>query len=53
MLKFAGLNPDDRRAFLEGVVGEDMLGGFNSDPAVKAFGIQVNPIMVEVDEPGY
>jgi len=49
MLKFAGLNPELRRQFLEQVVGDDVLGGFNNDPAVKAFGIQVKTTMVEVE----
>ena len=49
MLKFAGLNPELRRQFLEQVVGDDVLGGFNNDPAVKAFGIQIKTTMVEVE----
>eukprot|EP00878_Enallax_costatus_P011253 GHUV01011750.1.p1 GENE.GHUV01011750.1~~GHUV01011750.1.p1 ORF type:complete len:582 (+),score=200.21 GHUV01011750.1:324-2069(+) len=41
MLQFAGLRPSDRAAYLQQVIERPDLGGFNNDPAVKAFGIQV------------
>jgi eukaryotic translation initiation factor 2C len=41
MLSFAGLKPAARAGYLQDVMSRDDLGGFNSDKAVKAFGIQV------------
>ncbi|KAF8058950.1 AGO1 [Scenedesmus sp. PABB004] len=48
MLRFAGLRPDERGAYLTQVISRDDLGGFNSDPAVRAFGIQVETAMKTV-----
>jgi len=48
MIKFAGLDPTARRNYLEKVLKNPSLGDYNSDPAVKAFGITVSSAMKEV-----
>ncbi|WIA39818.1 hypothetical protein OEZ86_005871 [Tetradesmus obliquus] len=48
MLQFAGLSPGVRGQYLQDVMNRKDLGGFNEDPAVQAFGIQVETQMATV-----
>lgn len=47
MIKTAAKRPQDRAAFIEKAVTEQ--ANFPNDPVAKAFGLKVNPKMMEVE----
>eukprot|EP00877_Chromochloris_zofingiensis_P008172 jgi/Chrzof1/3608/Cz13g02060.t1 len=48
MLAFAALPPGQRKAFIDSVLQRPDLAGFNQDPTIRAFGIQVSQQMKTV-----